>query len=259
MSDDTRLGPLYRWQLDALINWLRCGRRGVVEAVTGSGKTDLALAAVADARRRGLFVLVVVPSRVLMEQWHGRLSTALPTATIGRLGDTYRDGPSNCDVLVTTRHSAAAHRPVPPDDDQGGLLIADECHGFGGDVLRKSLLRAYDERLGLTATLERSDDAVETVLLPYFGGVCHRYGFADAIADGVCAQPRVAFLAVPLTQEERDEYVATERTLVGARQMLKRVPGMPTEPFGAFIAAVAHLADHDGGPHGSAARDYLES
>ena len=65
---------LYRWQLDALVSWLRCGRRGVIEAVTGSGKTDVAIAAAADALRRGRFVLVVVPSRVLMEQWHGRLT-----------------------------------------------------------------------------------------------------------------------------------------------------------------------------------------
>src|SRR5687768_3754962 len=116
---------LYRWQLDALVSWLRCGRRGVVEAVTGSGKTDVAIAAAADALRRGRFVLVVVPSRVLMEQWHGRLTEALPGVRIGRLGDSGRDRPAACDVLVATRHSAAAHKPVPPGG-AGGLLIADE-------------------------------------------------------------------------------------------------------------------------------------
>src|ERR1700704_3384970 len=102
MSDDR---VLYRWQLDALISWLRCGRRGVIEAVTGSGKTDVAIAAAADALRRGRFVLVVVPSRVLMEQWHGRLAAALPDARIGRLGDSGTDDATSCDVLVATRHS----------------------------------------------------------------------------------------------------------------------------------------------------------
>src|SRR3977135_2308669 len=124
MSDDREL---YRWQLDALISWLRCGRRGVIEAVTGSGKTDVAIAAARDALRRGRFVLVVVPSRVLMEQWHGRLKIALPDARIGRLGDSGKDDATSCDVLVTTRHSAAAYKPVPPGPN-GGLLIADECH-----------------------------------------------------------------------------------------------------------------------------------
>src|SRR6185436_2988898 len=112
---------------------------------------------------------------------------------IGRLGDGGTDGPADCDVLVTTRHSAAAHRPQPPDE-RGCLLVADECHGFGGGVLRRALLTGYEERLGLTATLERSDDAVSELLLPYFGGICYRYGFDQGIADGVCARPRVAFV-----------------------------------------------------------------
>src|SRR3954462_7420984 len=126
MSPDREL---YRWQLDSLVRWLRCGRRGVIEAVTGSGKEDVAIAPDADALRRGRFVLVVVPSRVLMEQWHGRLAAALPDARIGRLGDSDRDLPASCDALVATRPSTAAYKPVPPAG-AGGLLIADECHGL---------------------------------------------------------------------------------------------------------------------------------
>src|SRR5262249_25388586 len=191
---------LYRWQFDALVAWLRCGRRGVVEAVTGSGKTEVAIAAASDALRRGLFVLVLVPSRVLMEQWHAALCDALPEMRIGRLGDNERATTDTCDVLVATRHSAAAYKPMPPGV-AGGLLIADECHGRGGKTLRRALLREYGERLGLTATLERSDDAVTDLLLPYFGGVCYRYGFEQAILDGVCARPRVAFVGVELSGE----------------------------------------------------------
>jgi RNA polymerase primary sigma factor len=249
---------LYRWQLDALVSWLRCGRRGVIEAVTGSGKTDVAIAAASDALRRGLFVLVVVPSRVLMEQWYGRLSAAIPEGRIGRLGDSGKDVPTSCDVLIATRHSAAAYKPVPPGA-AGGLLIADECHGLGGGILRRALLSQYEERLGLTATLERSDDAVTDLLLPYFGGVCYRYGFEQAIADGVCAQPRVAFVGVALSVDERAEYGAVEQRLVSARYHLRLVRDMPLEPFGAFLAAVAHLAERSAGADGRAARDYLDA
>jgi superfamily II DNA or RNA helicase len=249
---------LYRWQLDALVSWLRCGRRGVIEAVTGSGKTDVAIAATADALRRGRFVLVVVPSRVLMEQWHGRLVAAIPGARIGRLGDSGKDTSDECDVLVTTRHSAAAYKPVPPGRG-GGLLIADECHGLGGGILRRALLPRYSERLGLTATLERSDDAVTDLLLPYFGGICYRYGFEQAIADGVCARPRVAFVGVALSVDERGEYAAIEQRLVSARQHLRGVRDMPVDPFGDFLAAVAHLAERDAGADGRAARDYLDA
>ena len=121
------------------------------------------------------------------------------------------------------------------------------------------MLREYDERLGLTATLERSDDAVAELLLPYFGGICHRYGFGQAIADGVCAPPRVAFIGVELSAAERAEYTATEQRLVSARLHLRGVNGMPLEPFGDFLAAVAHLAEKDAGADGRAARDYLDA
>ncbi len=252
-------GPfLYRWQVDALSSWLRCGRQGVIEAVTGSGKTNVAIAAAEDAIRRGLFVLVIVPSRVLMEQWSERLSEAMPELTIGRLGDSGTDRPPDCDILVTTRHSAASRKPVPPSGMEG-MLIADECHGFGGKVLRKSLMKEYTERLGLTATLQRSDDAVDTLLLPFFGGICYRYGFAEAIADGVCAQPRVGFVAVPLTESERADYIATEQTLVDSRRVLRAIKDMPQRPFGAFLAAVQFLAANDGGPNGRAAAEYLDA
>jgi RNA polymerase primary sigma factor len=161
-------------------------------------------------------------------------------------------------VLVATRHSAAARKPVPPGA-AGGLLIADECHGLGGKTLRRALLLQYKERLGLTATLERSDDAVTELLVPYFGGVCYRYGFAQAIADGVCAPPRVAFVGVPLSADERAEYAAVEQRLVSARHHLRLIRDMPLEPFGEFLAAVAHLAERDAGTDGRAARDYLDA
>ena len=249
---------MYSWQLEALSSWLRCGRNGIIEAVTGSGKTNVAIAAIADAKRRGLFILVVVPSRVLMEQWSARLSEILPDARIGRLGDNFNDRADDCDILVTTRHSASAKKPIPPDG-MSGLIIADECHGFGGGILRKSLLHEYEERLGLTATLERSDDAVEKTLLPYFGGVAYRYNFSQAIEDGVCAQPRVAFVAVPLSQEERSEYEDTEATLITARQTLREIPDMPQSPFSDFLAAVVYLSEKDAGPHGKAASAYMEA
>src|SRR6478609_8463853 len=249
---------LYRWQFDVLVAWLRCGRRGIIEAVTGAGKTELAIAAASDALRRGRFVLVLVPSRVLMEQWHTALRATLPAARIGRLGDAGRDTAESCDVLVATRHSAAVYKPIPPGVE-GGLLIVDECHGLGGKTLRRTLLAEYEERLGLTATLERSDDAVTDLLLPYFGGICYRYGFDQGIADGVCARPRVAFVGVALSDQERADYVEIEQRLVSARSHLRQIRDMPLDPFGDFIAAVAHLAERDAGADGRAARDYLDS
>ena len=88
--------------------------------------------------------------------------------------------------------------------------------------------------------MELSDDAVDKTLIPYFGGVCYRYDFVKAIDDGVCAQPRVAFVAVPLSNEERSEYEETEATLITARQTLREIEDMPQSPYSAVLAAVAY-------------------
>ena len=60
---------LYDWQREALQAWHRSGDRGVVEAVTGTGKTRLGLAAIADARVAGHRAVVLVPTLVLQAQW----------------------------------------------------------------------------------------------------------------------------------------------------------------------------------------------
>ncbi len=250
---------LYRWQLDALVSWVRCGRRGVIEAVTGSGKTEVAIAAAV----RCVATRSLRPRARSFACAHGAVAHGVARSAAGCAHRTPRRRRARhrwqtCDVLVATRHSAAAYKPIPPGA-AGGLLVADECHGLGGKTLRRALLPEYEERLGLTATLERSDDAVTDLLLPFFGGICYRYGFEQAIADGVCARPRVAFVGVPLSDEERAEYVAVEHRLVQARQHLRGLRDMPLEPFGDFLAAVAHLAERDGGADGRAARDYLDA
>ena len=51
----------------------------------------------------------------------------------------------------------------------------------------------------------------------------------------------------------------SEGAIVAARQTLRQIPGVPTSPFGDFLAAVHHLAENDGGPDGRAANDYLEA
>jgi len=69
------------YQQEALAAWRDNGRRGSVVLPTGSGKTFLAVQAIADA---GVSTLVVVPTIDLMNQWHATLTTAF--------GDQLPDG-----------------------------------------------------------------------------------------------------------------------------------------------------------------------
>lgn len=59
--------PLRTWQERALERWEEDGRKGIVSAVTGSGKTFMALSAIERAPEDT--VLIVVPTVPLLEQW----------------------------------------------------------------------------------------------------------------------------------------------------------------------------------------------
>ncbi|MCD7735430.1 MAG: DEAD/DEAH box helicase family protein [Lachnospiraceae bacterium] len=63
---------LYQWQEECLKRWLEYGGRGMVQAVTGSGKTRLALCAIDALEKklgRKVLVKIVVPTNALMRQW----------------------------------------------------------------------------------------------------------------------------------------------------------------------------------------------
>lgn len=62
---------LYQWQEGCLERWFSNNGRGMVQVVTGSGKTFLALTAAARLEKqqnRSLRVKIVVPTAALMRQ-----------------------------------------------------------------------------------------------------------------------------------------------------------------------------------------------
>ena len=67
---------LYDWQAECLERWFANGSRGIIQAVTGSGKTFLALTAADHLEKkadRDLRVKIVVPTNALMRQWNREL------------------------------------------------------------------------------------------------------------------------------------------------------------------------------------------
>ncbi|MDQ2738170.1 MAG: DEAD/DEAH box helicase family protein [Actinomycetota bacterium] len=199
------LPPLREWQRDALADWADAGRRGVVEAVTGSGKTRLGVEAVLAALEAGQNSLIIVPTIDLQRQWYDVLSAALEGVRISRLGggsqDQVPDSPVVVGVVnsVTSALSAGRLRP-------GGLLIADECHRYATEVFNQALHPQFDWRLGLTATYERDDDGHRRFLDAYFGGVVFRLWYDRALKDKVIAPFEVTLVGVDLMPRESADY-----------------------------------------------------
>jgi superfamily II DNA or RNA helicase len=198
----------YGWQEKALQAWLKNGRRGVVEAATGSGKTRVGIRIASEFVKQGGCVLIVTPTRDLVEQW----ITEAEDTQIKVWADSdaellLQSGTPGIAVATYARagtakflSAAKAGRRKPQ------LLVADEAHHLGSDVQGKHILsHTWHASLGLTATLERSDGAVEEIN-EKIGAVVYRYSVKQAVKDGVLAAFHYVTLGVELEDEIRAEY-----------------------------------------------------
>ena len=252
---DGSTSALYPWQRAALAAWIANKHRGVVEAVTGSGKTRVGLQAVAMRLAAGGKTMVIVPSKELLHQWVRELQHVFPDMRIGRLGDGYEDDLRRRDVLVATVNSARAR--ALRLRDRPGLLVVDECHRCGSEVNRLALHTEFAWRLGLSATHARSDGMHASVLEPYFEGVVFRFGYAEAIEQGVVARLKVALIGVAFEPQERTQYEHLSEKVRRARAWLVASFDVPASPFGEFIKAVNRLRIHGDARQAIAAGRYL--
>ena len=190
-------------QIEALEAWSDAGCRGQIIMPTGTGKTEVALAAIA---RKKIASLVVAPVRDLMYQWHRRILAAFDYDA-GIVGD----GLSNIKpITVTTYDSAYIH--MAKMGAGFGLLIFDEEHHLPGKCRREAaILSAAPMRLGLTATAERSD-GLHKDLDWLIGPVAYQMPFKEA--DGsTLAHFDVVRIPVTLNRHEQATYDQCSRTI----------------------------------------------
>ena len=197
---------LLRWQKEALLSWSEHGYRGMVEAVTGSGKTYLGLGAWkhASSEFRPVNCLVVVPSIPLMNQWHERLREAFPSTRVGRIGGGHRDDFSRTPICVAVINSAAQRvRELFKHCNRGrvkSFLIADECHRYVEAPVFSEIRRyGFDYVLAISATLD--DHKVAG-----YGKTVYSYTFRDAVRDGLIPEFDIVNSSVRLSPEEREQY-----------------------------------------------------
>lgn len=196
----------YSWQLEALEAWKMSGRRGIVEAVTGSGKTMVGILAMLDALEGGSKVHIIVPTIDLQRQWLVRIRNVLPHQTaIGRCGGGFHADLQSVDVLVSVVNSVR-RSDVKNATSGSDLIIADECHRLASGLNSIALDSRFLQRLGLSATYRRDDNGHTKFLLPYFEQVCYSLDYERARLDTVIADFGVVFVGVGLSDAESEEY-----------------------------------------------------
>lgn len=250
---------LYSWQGEALRAWRRHGYRGVVEAVTGSGKTRVGIAAAHQALAQGIKVLIVVPTKELRLQWLATLKRSFRGVRFGSLGDGHEDSFDSCDVLVAIVNSAATRRTL--QRRRAGLLIADECHRYGAPYFRTALQESYTWRLGLTATYQRRDDFGSDQLGEYFGSVVYTMWYPQALAAGIIAPFDIALAGVQFDPAEQLRYDELSEAIssdnVSLRTYLEELGLMGREEF--MDAVVRISEDPSSGPAQFVAKRYLSA
>jgi superfamily II DNA or RNA helicase len=197
IARDWRL-PALRWYQDHALQRWDATRRGVIALPTGAGKTVVALAAIANV---GLSALVLVPTRVLLDQWAHVIATYWPHP-VGKLGDNEHRIEA---ITVSTYASAAIW--VPRIGDAFGTVVVDEAHHVGGwcppELLE--MLPAH-ARLGLTATPPDTPGA----LARFVGPVVYSLGIDDLSGEAL-APYKLHTVPIALTQDERERYRVLRR------------------------------------------------
>lgn len=184
------------YQEEAIAEWRRARRCGVVVLPTGAGKSLVAQMAIAETQRS---TLVVVPTIDLMNQWYDILLSCFQ-AEVGLIGGGYYE----IGALTVTTY-ASAFRFMERLGNQFGFIIFDECHHLPASVHRyASEMAIAPFRLGLTATPERADGADEE-LRQLIGPTVYRRE-AHELAGEYLADYQLQRVEVKLNAEERARY-----------------------------------------------------
>ncbi|MCK4642306.1 DEAD/DEAH box helicase [bacterium] len=172
------LGSLNAGQTLAL-NDILSKECGIFVAPPGSGKTILAIAAIA---KRKTNTLILVHRKLLMEQWRLRLSSFLgiDKKEIGLIGG----GKSKYSGLIDIAMVQSMDGKDGVDDhmEDYGFVIVDECHHVSAFSFEKVLNQAKAKYiLGLTATPYRRDGH-QAIIHMQCGAIVHRVKQKDATA-----------------------------------------------------------------------------
>ena len=180
------------WQraaLPVIIDRLRQGKRGIVSATMGSGKSILQTALVATAlpKAAGRKIVVTAPRQALVEQLAETMRAWLGEDNVGR----YYSGAKECfrPVVICCNASVQSLRETLEEREQKvALLICDEAHGTQGKRLQEEIPKLAPASLvGFTATPFRSAPKES---LELFDEIFYRYTIADAVRDGVLVPMR---------------------------------------------------------------------
>lgn len=268
---------LYPWQQECLAEWKKNEYHGIVQAVTGAGKTRMAIAGIKLLLKNygsgRLRVKVVVPGKSLLSQWRHALEELLcdnshDSLSIGICGggqNTQAEQQYMIYVINSARYRLARQILHELKDGYTVLLIADECHHYASGENQKifdflPFVKKCPGKycsLGLSATLDVP--GYDSILVSALGKKIYHYGLALALKDKTICDFAVWQIAVSFQDEEQQKYEALTDQMKRTRSELFRLcSGLKYCDNTQFFFHLKNLSGERTGKPARLARIYLQ-
>jgi len=191
---------LYDFQAQAVEQAIK-NTRGIIQATTGSGKTEMGIALagrilapyVGGQPVRGIWL---TNTKILLHQTRDRFTKRLPGLPVGTIGDGVRQ--PGLLTVATVQTLANWVEKGNPIFEGAVLLVLDEAH-LGNATTWQAVIQACPNayyKVGLTATVGLRDELANALLRGVTGGLIFKITARTLIDRGLLAEPHIDFLRV---------------------------------------------------------------
>ena len=201
IENNTKSASLFDWQHRAIEEFNKCGHQLILEAATGVGKTRCALEIMKTVLINDpkIKVLIVVPKNVILETgWYKELYDI--GFQLQDIGVYYGPIKEIQKFTVTNIHNIKNISLELFD-----MIILDEVHGYPTARGLELLKHKFKYKLGLSATLKRSDNK-HMIILKQFNYNSFKYSPKDALEDGILNSFNFYNIGVIMDETTFDEY-----------------------------------------------------
>ncbi|MEF8847977.1 MAG: DEAD/DEAH box helicase family protein [Candidatus Thermoplasmatota archaeon] len=217
---------LFDHQKDAIEAWEKNNYKILWNMATGTGKTIAALFAAKKLLNNGDNLLILVPTKDLINQWKEDIEDFFPSADLlicssdtswkSYISDFLKVKKEYPRIILSTLAnptSSQRFKEVILKEDflkpEKTFIIVDEVHRSASPKRRKNIKKipAKKARIGMSATPKRKwDEGGNKFLYDYFTDEPFRYTLEDAIKDGILSKYEYYPIFVNLTEEELNDY-----------------------------------------------------
>lgn len=200
--------------------WIKNNKKALFKHATGSGKTFTGILALEKHFQENNFAVVLVPSNILLGQWHDEISKHLSFVKIIKSGDgnhqwkkfkNYNYETTKEKIVIISILNTATKNDFKNIfcDIKNTFILVDEVHSIGAEtfcVILDNFTKA-PYRLGVSATPERYDNGYLKIT-DYFGDIVEScvYSIRDGIKDGYLCTYNYFNHIVDLNEDELEEW-----------------------------------------------------